>query len=58
MSNQTLTKAEIQAQKALRRKLCAEAIEQACEQYECDLVAIPVEQGGKLTAKTILVLRA
>lgn len=58
MSNQpTLTKAEIKAQKALRLQLCAQAIQQALEYYECDLVAVPTVNGGKLDAKTELVLK-
>lgn len=58
MSNQpTLTKAEIKQQKTLRLQLCAQAIQQALEYYECDLVAIPVVSGGKIDAKTELVLK-
>lgn len=58
MSNQpTLTKAEIKAQKALRLQLCAQAIQQALDYYECDLVALPVIAGGKIDAKTELVLK-
>jgi hypothetical protein len=58
MSNQpTLTRAEIKAQKALRLQLCAEAIRQALNYYECDLVALPVIEGGKIDAKTELVLK-
>lgn len=58
MSNQpVLTQSEIQAQKALRLQLCAQAIQQALEHYECDLVARPVVAGGKIDAKTELVLK-
>lgn len=58
MSNQpTLTQTEIKQQKALRLQLCAEAIRQALEYYECDLVAVPTVSGGKIDAKTELVLK-
>ena len=53
----TLTKAEIRAQKALRLELCAQAIQAALSYYECDLVAIPTVSGGKIDAKTELVLK-
>ena len=53
----TLTKADIKAQKALRLQLCAQAIQQALSYYECDLVAIPVVEGGKIDAKVDLVLK-
>ena len=54
---QTLTKADIKKQKILRLQLCAEAIRQTLDYYECDLVAIPVINGGKIDAKTELVLK-
>lgn len=53
----TLTKSEIRQQKTLRLKLCAEAIKQVLDQYECDLVAYPIVNGGKIDAKTELVLK-
>ena len=53
----TLTKAEIQAQKALRRQLCAAAIQAACDYYECDIVAVAYQNGGKIEARTELVLK-
>ncbi len=53
----TLTKAEIQAQKALRRQLCAAAIQQACDYYECDIVAVAFQNGGKNEARVELVLK-
>ena len=53
----TLTKADIKAQKTLRLQLCAQAIQQALSYYECDLVAIPVVEGGKIDAKVDLVLK-
>lgn len=56
-SQPTLTKADIKAQKALRLQLCAEAIRQALSYYECDLVAAPIVEGGKIDAKTELVLK-
>lgn len=58
MSDQPiLTKDQIKAQKALRLQLCAKAIQQALEYYECNLVAVPVIAGGKIDAKTELVLK-
>lgn len=56
-SKPTLTKADIKAQKTLRLQLCAQAIQQALNYYECDLVALPVIEGGKIDAKTELVLK-
>jgi len=53
----SLTKAEIQAQKNLRRQLCAEAIQQACDYYECDIVAVPYQNGNKIEARLELVLK-
>lgn len=53
----TLTKADIKAQKSLRLQLCAEAIRQALNYYECDIVAKPIVQGQKIDAVTELVLK-
>ena len=58
MSNQpTLTNEQIKAQKAQRLKLCAAEIEAVLIHYECDLVAVPVEEGAKTDAKVTLVLK-
>ncbi len=53
----TLTKADIKQQKALRLQLCTQAIQQALNYYECDLVALPIITGGKIEAKMELVLK-
>lgn len=56
-SKLALTKADIRAQKTLRLQLCGQAIKQILEQYECDLVAVPIIEGGKIDAKVDLVLK-